>query len=303
MTRKTDPDLLIRILDTYTSGITNSLQTVASLNGVSFASVYTWLKDPAIIIPEYMGEIDIPFGKAMNLARNVAKAITISRSLEDRVLNGLRVQIVHHGAFLYVDDEAAIRATDEDFKWGCEQGIFWPDKKKRDKDGNRIVATKIEAPPAQLVEVYARANMPAVYGNKNEVTVKGSLGIAVSTIGNQRPLPVQFQTPPPQLEAITETASDDGEPETFEAENSLDELLGVDPVSPATGTAPDVFVDAAPEPIAPPPPIAAEPVMIRDPAAYVATPSDILAAPKVIPAGWRYEWDELQKRKGIDNGR
>jgi hypothetical protein len=288
MTRKTDPDLLIRILDTYTSGITNSLQTVASMNGVSFASVYTWLKDPEIIIPEYMGEINIPFGKAMNLARNVAKAITISRSLEDRVLNGLRVQIVHHGAFLYVDDEAAIRATDEDFKWGVEAGIFWPDKKMRDKAGNRIVATKIEAPPAQLVEVYARANMPAVYGNKNEVTVKGNVGIAVSTIGAQRPLPVQFQTPPPppQLEAVTETASDDGE--VYSEAASLDELLGVEP---ATDTPPDVYVDAAPEPIAPPP-IEPDPVMIREPtpAAYAPTPSP-------IPAGWRNEWLALQAKQ------
>src|ERR1700693_1992255 len=110
MTKKTDPEILIGILDTYCSGVTNSLGTVAAMNGVSFKSIYSWLRDPEIILDEYMGEKNISFGKAMNLARNVSKALTISRSLEDRVLNGLKIQVWHHGEPSYLDDEAAIVA-------------------------------------------------------------------------------------------------------------------------------------------------------------------------------------------------
>ena len=66
----------------------------------------------------YMGEQNITFGRAMNLARNVSKAITVSRALEDRVLNGIKIEVWAAGQPSYLDDESAIRATDADFKWG-----------------------------------------------------------------------------------------------------------------------------------------------------------------------------------------
>jgi hypothetical protein len=290
MTRKTDTELLIRILDTYCSGVTNSLGTVAAMNGVSFKSIYTWLRDETIRL-DYMGEVDITFGRAMNMARNVAKALTISRSLEDRVLNGLKVQVWHHGEPSYLDDEEAVTATKEEFETGLDLGYFWPDRKKRVRNPDtgvfeRVIATRIEAPPAQLVEVYARANMPSIYGAKSEVTMKGNVNLGVTT-GAQRPLPPEVQALiAPQ--AITETtmlltAVDGAE---VYAPDSLDDILGPDPLaSPGpdplatTDTPPDVF---EPEGAALPEPATPEPVMIRDTA--------------TIPPQWRTDWAALQAK-------
>jgi hypothetical protein len=282
MTLKTNTELLVAILDTYSSGVSNSLQTVAEMNGVSFRSVYAWLRDETLIIPEYMGMIDQTFGKLMGHARNVSKAITISRSLEDRVLNGLKVQIVHHGEFAYVDDEAAIRATKEDFEFGVANGYFFEDKKKRDANGNRIIATRIEAPPAQLVEVYARANLPSIYGNKLETTLKGTLNLGVTTVGEQRPLPPEVKA---LISPVTETALLPGDGTEVYAAQDLSDLLGPDlasdasePLAPTTDTPPEVF---EPEPVAALPPQPIEPV-IRDVTS--------------IPPGWRAELARLNEK-------
>jgi hypothetical protein len=278
MTKKTDPELLLALLDTYTSGVTNSLETVAAMNGVSFRSVYSWLRDPEIILDEYMGEQNIPFGKAMNLARNVSKVLTVGRSLEDRVLNGLRVQVWHHGQPQFRDDEKAILIEDLDMR---EMLFGYRDGKARDADGNRIIMTKIEAPPAQLVEVYARANMPSIYGHKTETTIKGNIGLGVTVVAPavRRAIPPEalpFATAADLEGTVTETTLIEG---AYEATEALDELLGLDEISPTTDTEPD---EPEPEPAAAPEP-PPEPVVIRE-------------QPYVPPGQWRAEYDALMAR-------
>jgi hypothetical protein len=141
---------------------------------VSWASVYSWMRDPSIILPEFMGQTDVPFKKAMNIAKKCARTAVISRSLEDRVLNGTEIQVWHHGVPAYVDDEELIRLG-WDF---CRDVLGLVDMKKRDADGNRIIQTRREPAPAQLVETYARAHLPNVYGLKSEVKRRDVAGCA-----------------------------------------------------------------------------------------------------------------------------
>ena len=297
MTLKNDPELLIRILDTYTSGVTNSLETVAAMNGVSFRSVYSWLRDESITV-DYMGEQNITFGRAMNLARNVSKVLTVGRSLEDRVLNGLKVQVWHHGQPSYVDDEKAILIEDLDLR---ELIFGYRDGKKRDADGNRIIATRIEAPPAQLVEVYARANMPSIYGHKTETTIRGNLELGVQVVGSRGPVPPEalpYATAADLAGTITETTLiESAKGEVFEAvaaDEVLDELLGLE----VTDTSPD-----APEPDEP------EPAAVRtaepDPGASSSAPTEReISAPANpmlnIAPGWRSEYQALLDRNATD---
>jgi len=307
MTLKTDKNLLMALLDTYTSGVTNSLETVAAMNGVSFRSVYSWLRDPEIILDEYMGEQNITFGKAMNLARNVSKVLTVGRSLEDRVLNGLRVQVWHHGQPSYQDDEKAILIEDLDLR---EMIFGYRDGKKRDSDGNRIIMTKIEAPPAQLVEVYARANMPAIYGHKTETTIKGvELGVTVITNAVRRPLPPEaLPYATAQDLDVVETVLLDAPGEVYEPiDAGLDELLGLDGSSAAedlavTDTEPGLPSSAAEErpdePAEGPDVAVSEPSHGPDPGAYVTAPAEREASPPADPLlniapGWRADYQAL----------
>jgi hypothetical protein len=294
MTKKTDPELLLALLSTYCSGVTNSLETVAAMNGVSFRSVYTWLRDPEITVPEFMGEPNITFGKAMNLARNVSKVLTVGRSLEDRVLNGLKVQVWHHGQPSYVDDEKAILVEDLDMR---EMLFGYRDGKKRDADGNRIIATRVEAPPAQLVEVYARANMPSIYGHKTETTIKGNVSLGVTTIAPaiRRPIPPEAlpYATAADLEGVTETTLVN---EVYEpADTGLDDLLGLE----VTDTEPDEpAAAAAPEPDDEPAPAPG----VRGPETMITSaPTERETSPSADPLlnvapGWRREYQALLDR-------
>ena len=315
MTKKTNENLLLAILDTYTSGVSNSLETISAMNGVSFRSVYSWLRDPEIILPEYMGEQNVTFGRALNLARNVAKAITISRSLEDRVLNGLKVQVWHHGQPSYVDDEKAILIEDLDLR---EMIFGYRDGKKRNAQGERIIATRIEAPPAQLVEVYARANMREVYGQRSEVTttLRGSLGVTVAAVaGPRRPVPPEalaYATAADLEGTVTETVLIE---ETYEVDTGLAELLGEAPDGEAAAPMPasgrgsgEIEVEAqVVEPVVEPAPReergaqVVETMITSAPTERETSPppSPILATATTIPAGWRAEYQALQDKLAL----
>jgi hypothetical protein len=154
---KNDPDFLIQILDDYSSGVTNSLETLAQRNGIAVRTLFMWMRDKNIVL-DYMGREGVTFGQAMAMARNVMKAVTVGRTLEDYVLNGRRVEVWHHGAPQFEEDEELI-ALGEEF---CRDVLGLPDMYKRDPNGNRLIRTRVEYAPAQLIETYARANMPGV---------------------------------------------------------------------------------------------------------------------------------------------
>ena len=251
MTLKNDPEFLIQILDDYSSGVTNSLEVLAKRNGVHVRTLFMWMRDKSLTL-NYMGRENITFGQAMGMARNVMKAVTVGRTLEDYVLNGRRVESWHHGQPVFEEDEELVRFG-EDF---VKNVLGLPDMYRRDENGNRVIATRIEYAPAQLIETYARANMPGVYGNKSEVTMKGQVSLGVTTIGTQRPLPPQVQA---QIagEKITETVK----------------------LAPTTDT-PERYEPEA-EPVAPPAPPEAERV-IRD----VPSEREKIAPPTPKPMGY-----------------
>jgi hypothetical protein len=253
---KNDPELLIKILDDYSSGATHSLEMLAKRNFISTRTLFLWMRDKDIIVPEYMGRQNITFGAAMALARNVAKVIIVSRTLEAYVAEGRRVEVWHHGEPSYEDDEAAVLEEDLELR---EMLFGYRDGKKRDANGNRIVRTRIEFAPAALIEKYASANMPQIYGQKSEVTMKGNVSLGVTTIGQRAPLPPQVQAMlpgaigPMGAGEITETvrvpqiAPTTDTPEVFEAEANLD--------APVTAPEPERVIRDLPgvrEKIAPP---------------------------------------------------
>lgn len=188
MTLKNDTEFLIQILDDYSSGVTNSLEVLAKRNGVNVRTLFMWMRDKSLVL-DYMGRSQITFGQAMAMARNVMKAVTVGRTLEDYVLNGRRVEVWHHGRPQFEEDETLVKLGEEFVR----DVLGLPDMYRRDANGNRILATRIEYAPAQLIETYARANMPSVYGNKSEVTMKGQVSLGVTTMGIQRPLPPEVQ--------------------------------------------------------------------------------------------------------------
>jgi hypothetical protein len=204
---KNDPEFLIQILDDYSSGVTNSLEVLAKRNGLAVRTLFMWMRDKSLTL-NYMGRDGITFGQAMAMARNVMKAITVGRTLEDYVLNGRRVESWHHGLPVFEEDEGLVKLG-EDF---VRDVLGLPDMYKRDANGNRVIRTRIEYAPAQLIEKYASANMPGVYGNKSEVTMKGQVALGVTTIGQRAPLPPEIQAMqrpeaigPTEAEKITET--------------------------------------------------------------------------------------------------
>ncbi|WMT75074.1 hypothetical protein [Bradyrhizobium sp. Ash2021] len=185
---KNDPEFLIQILDDYSSGATHSLEMLAKRNGISVRTIFMWARDKSLVL-DYMGRQNITFGQAMAIARNVAKAIIVSRTLESYVAEGRRCEVWHHGRPQFEEDESLV-ALGEEF---VRDVLGLPDMFKRDLNGNRIIATRVEYAPAQLIEKYAASNLPAVYGNKSEVTMKGQVSLGVTTIGQRAPLPLEVQ--------------------------------------------------------------------------------------------------------------
>lgn len=248
---KNKPEFLLQILNDYSSGITNSLEVLAQINGVSIRSLFVWMRDPTITV-DFMGREGITFGQAMTMARNVMKVVTVGKTLEEYVLRGREIQVWHGGAPSYLDDEEAILEEDLDVR---EMLYGYRDGKKRDANGNRIIATRIEYAPAQLIEKYAASNMSAVYGNKSEVTMRGNVGLGVTVVGQRPPLPPEVQAmvageitdmvkvKVPQIAPATDT------PEQYEPEPNLD--------VPVTAPEPERVIRSLPgerEKIAPPTP-------------------------------------------------
>ena len=301
--KKRDPDLLIRILDDYSSGYTVSLTRIAERHGLSFRSIYQWLKLPDLIIPEWNGFVGKTFGECMQQARSIAKAIVVGNSLEEYCLRGRKVSVWHHGVPSYVDCEiAASCASEEEFKTLCELGVCWPDKKKRVKNPEtgiweRVIATRMELAPSDLIFRFAAANMPGLYGHKSEVTMRGNVSLGVTTIAPalRRPVPeaaLPFARPSDlDRVPVTETIGDGGQPEVFSADDDLDELLGVDDDSAPRGADLD---EVEPERVTRSEPSERE----------TSPPPDPMLAPtKTIPEAWRVELEALERRQAEKNRR
>ncbi len=219
---KNDPDYLLAIADDYASGATHSLEELGRRHGCSVRSLFEWMRDKSLTVA-FMGR-EQTFGQAMQQARTVAKAIVVSRSLESYVAEGRLVQCYHAGEPIYEDDEEAVAVEDLDVR---EMLFGYRDGKKRDAQGRRIIRTRREYAPAALIEKYASANLPGVYGNKSEVTMKGGIGVAVTAVGVQRPLPPEVQAKlsgkvvettqvPQQIGLATDTPVEVFEPDTVE---------------------------------------------------------------------------------------
>jgi hypothetical protein len=191
--RKNQIEFLYEILDYAASGVTHNLSVIAKRMGMSPTTIFMWIKDKNIVLPEFMGRQGVTFGQAMQMARNVTKNVTIARTLEDYVAHGRVVDVWHHGVRQYRDDEFAMRLSEAEFADALEMGLVCEDKKLRDANGNRIPETRIEHAPAQLIEKYASANMAHVYGTKTEVTMKGHVSLGTTVIGKLPPIPVEVQ--------------------------------------------------------------------------------------------------------------
>ena len=76
---KNNSELLLAVLDDYSSGAVHSLEGLAQRHGIAVRTLFMWMRDKNITL-DYMGRTGITFGQAMQQARTVAKA-ACSRSL------------------------------------------------------------------------------------------------------------------------------------------------------------------------------------------------------------------------------
>jgi hypothetical protein len=246
MTKKNDPDLLIAICDTLAGGLTLSLKEAARLNGTTAVSIWSWMQDPALIIPEYLGQQNITFGKAMKLARKAGVALAISETFENRIAVGGHFEKVwFQGQPTYIADERQVD-LDEDMRlmlYGFRDGL------KRDENGNRIQHSRFVPAPAQLIEKFIEANAPKLYGQKSQLTVDSKVNLGVTVIGERsRPLPQPVQVVTQQ---ITETVAR----EALEAPDAVEqfEIEDAEPVEQYSAEPEAQGDEPEPEPVAPEP--------------------------------------------------
>src|SRR4051812_41803030 len=107
---KNSEQLLIAILEDYSSG-TMSMDRLAKRHGVSPRAMFMWARDPNLMVT-FMGRT-VTFGAAMSLARTVAKAVTVSESLEQYVRNGRETEVWFQGRPQYKEDEALVKLGED----------------------------------------------------------------------------------------------------------------------------------------------------------------------------------------------
>lgn len=316
MTKRTE-ETLLRILDLHASGEVVSYKKLAKAVGVSWRSIFSWLSDSSIMVT-WNGE-RTTFRAAMLSARLAMKAAVVSDSLEEVVAGGRKIAVWHHGVQTFEPCELAHScATDAELQEYIDLGLCWPDKLKRVFNAatgvyERVPSFRSEPASAEMIIAFARANQPALYGNKLETTIKGSMSLGVRTIGAQKPLPayvLEAMDRPPATEVITETVLvDDSAPvEVFEVEpDPLDDLLGPEPEPAPIGAATDTPpVPFDPEPAPPLEPLPVAPgrtsetmISTPTPPEYAPPPAPILATARTIPPGWRAEIEALQRKLAL----
>jgi hypothetical protein len=227
--KKNDEELLIACCDTYAGAGTLSLSEVARRNGTTRVSLWSWMNDPNLIISEYMGQQNITFARAMKLARKCAIAMTLSSALEDRVANGSWESVWFQGLPTWVEDERTVGwSEDEREALGFER-----DGLLRDPNGNRVQQRRHVPAPAQLIEKFAEANAPKLYGHKSQLTVDSKINLGVTVIPQRAaPQPVEVVTQQITETVVREALAAPDEVEQFEVEpeyNNVPEAQGDEP--------------------------------------------------------------------------
>jgi hypothetical protein len=238
MSKKSDTAFLIELCDTYAGSGTLSLSETARRCGTTRVSLWTWMNDPTLTI-EYMGR-EVTFGQAMKMARRCAIAMTISSALEDRVANGHYETVWFQGQPTWVEDERCVGIDDPDIR---ELLGFPRDGLLRDENGRRVQQRRHVPAPSQLIEKFAEANAPKLYGAKSKLEIDNRISLGVTTIPQRvapSPAPVQVLA-----QQITETvASETGE--SFEPEDAEYQQQ-----PEIQGSEPEAAPAPAPEPLEP----------------------------------------------------
>jgi hypothetical protein len=243
--KKNDEQLLIDLCDTYAGSGTLSLAECARRCGTTRVSLWTWMNDPTLIIP-YMGQ-QVPFAKAMKMARRCAIAMTISGSLEDRVANGHWESVWFQGQPTWVEDERCV-GLDEEMRIMLGYPV---DGLLRDENGNRVQQRRHVPAPAQLIEKFVEANAPKLYGAKSKLEIDNRISLGVTSIPQRAaPLPTPVEVITQQItETVASEAIADGA-ESFEAEDA----------EPEYNEQPEAQGYNVPEPLPAPEPAPLEPV-------------------------------------------
>lgn len=234
---KSDTALLARFCYFVAEGKTLSVTSACALfsaqeeeeRAITWPSVYGWLRDPTIILPEFMSEVDITFKRAFTIARKVAAIAAVTNTLEDKVANGVKSLVwAHGGEPSWTDDEYACSLSEADFKDALAMGIVYHDKKRRDADGNRIQRSRVDPAPAQLVEMFARSQMRRIYGDKSELAIKGNVNLGVQVLGRSTGRPFSPPRAIPMVEVIEQPSVVETTPEMLAIEYNDAEKVPVE---------------------------------------------------------------------------
>ncbi len=193
MTKRT-PETLTAICDVIAGGVMSQAEA-ARRCGVSVASFWAWISQsqrgsPDLVLPEYLGEANMPFHKAVAVARRLALHDVVGR-METRAISGSVEKVFYQGRPTFVEDETLAHLTDEDL---VTFGI--PDRYLRDQLGHRIQNTIVHEPPVALVLAVASANFPKVYGAKSEVNINQKTSLGVTIVKRDYNAPHKVAAPP-----------------------------------------------------------------------------------------------------------
>jgi hypothetical protein len=147
--KKNDTDLLIAICDTLAGASTLSLKEVFRRKGVAPVSGFAWMNDPSVILPEYAGEQNITFRRAIALARKCAMQVATSGGLEHSSFE----MVFRAGLPVWeMDPDSADMTPEERLDLGFEEaGVL------RDEHGNRVQQMRRVMPLAQHIEKFIEA--------------------------------------------------------------------------------------------------------------------------------------------------
>jgi hypothetical protein len=159
--------------------------------GASGGLIWNWLRRSAAGAPELLvhwpdeDAEPIQFVEAMKIARKM-HLIAMDATIREEVDRGIPKVVIYEGKIMWQEDESLSKYTDQQIQDLYEVGgVDYPDRYKRDANGERIPLTVYESAPAALRVHAIKSLMGRTYNPSEfkETTVQQS----VVVIGGSKP--------------------------------------------------------------------------------------------------------------------
>ena len=206
-------DRIPNFLDTL--AVCPNVTAAAKSCGLSHGVVYHWLVrsragDAALQGISWMGVVaafHIHWDNATKLA-----ASAIEKAAVDRALRGTMVPVFKDGKRVWEEDERLSIYSDKQIADAYALGALdWPDKFKRDENGDRVQVTMWLKPTDQLVIKMLESHQPRRYGARQTIDVQHGHTLQLTR-------PEERANKPPIIDAQSQEVFDD---ESEQQSNSI----------------------------------------------------------------------------------